>query len=277
MRSTIRNGALVAGLTLLAAPMMAAENPTLISDPAVLESMGMPAGETVYRLANQTPFVPEDFGGSDNHTSIAAKAFIPRQDTTGTQALYNGGASGCCANLSRTGGTEEFWDAPIDLPSGALLKGFTLYAVDSNATLNLDFFTFEVCSPVGGGTTTTTTLTSGGTTGGTGGQAVTVDLTAPITVNNTNCHYTARVAFRDITGLTLQRVRVRWSRQVSPAPAVATFNDVPTTHPQFRFVEALVAAGVTGGCGAGLYCPDSPLTRGQMAVFLSVALGLRFQ
>ena len=65
--------------------------------------------------------------------------------------------------------------------------------------------------------------------------------------------------------------------QVSPAPATATFpNDVPTSHPQFRFVEALAASGLTSGCGAGSFCPDSPLTRGQMSVFLAVALGLHF-
>ena len=66
------------------------------------------------------------------------------------------------------------------------------------------------------------------------------------------------------------------SRQVSPAPATATFTDVPVGHPQRQFIEALVAAGITGGCGAGAYCPDAPLTRGQMAVFLAVALGLHF-
>jgi S-layer family protein len=70
---------------------------------------------------------------------------------------------------------------------------------------------------------------------------------------------------------------VRYHRKVSPAPANASFpNDVPTNHPQFRFVEALAASGVTGGCGAGAFCPDTPVTRGQMAVFLAVALGLHF-
>ena len=38
--------------------------------------------------------------------------------------------------------------------------------------------------------------------------------------------------------------------------------------------QALVSSGVTGGCGAGNYCPDAPLTRGQMATFLAKALGL---
>ena len=70
--------------------------------------------------------------------------------------------------------------------------------------------------------------------------------------------------------------RLTWNRQVAPAPATARFTDVPTSHPAFRFVEALAASGVSGGCGANTFCPDAPLTRGQMAVFLSVALGLHF-
>jgi hypothetical protein len=63
---------------------------------------------------------------------------------------------------------------------------------------------------------------------------------------------------------------------VSPAPSTATFNDVPTTHPFFQFIEALYNSGITGGCSAAppLYCPDNPVTRGQMAVFLAKALGL---
>ncbi|HEY7370105.1 MAG TPA: S-layer homology domain-containing protein, partial [Thermoanaerobaculia bacterium] len=63
---------------------------------------------------------------------------------------------------------------------------------------------------------------------------------------------------------------------VSPAPAFATFLDVPTTHPYFRFVEALVDSGITAGCGGGNYCVNSPITRGEMAVFLAAALGLHF-
>ena len=63
---------------------------------------------------------------------------------------------------------------------------------------------------------------------------------------------------------------------MSAAPAVATFSDVPPSDPFFQFIEALAAAGITGGCGDGKFCADAPLTRGQMAVFLSKALGLHF-
>jgi hypothetical protein len=70
--------------------------------------------------------------------------------------------------------------------------------------------------------------------------------------------------------------RVYYKLQISPDPATATFTDVPVGHPFHRFVEALVAAGITGGCGGGNYCPDAPVTRGQMAVFLAGALGLHW-
>jgi len=36
----------------------------------------------------------------------------------------------------------------------------------------------------------------------------------------------------------------------------------------------LAASGVTAGCGGGNFCPDAPVTRAQMATFLSRALGL---
>jgi hypothetical protein len=69
------------------------------------------------------------------------------------------------------------------------------------------------------------------------------------------------------------------ARRATAAPATASFNDVPTNHPFFQYIEALKASGITGGCQASppLYCPDNPLTRGQMAVFLAKALGLQFQ
>src|SRR5262245_56995066 len=65
---------------------------------------------------------------------------------------------------------------------------------------------------------------------------------------------------------------------VGPTPAVASFGDVSTSHPFFPFVEALKTSGITGGCQLSppLFCPDAPLTLGQMAVFLSKGLGLLF-
>ncbi len=49
------------------------------------------------------------------------------------------------------------------------------------------------------------------------------------------------------------------------------FDDVdPATHFAFFFIETLERSGITGGCGGGgaIYCPEDPVTRAQMAVFL---------
>jgi hypothetical protein len=88
---------------------------------------------------------------------------------------------------------------------------------------------------------------------------------------------TAHFANQDVPGqVRLHSVRLLYRRQVSPAPPGPTFSDVPPSHPFFQFVEALAASGITAGCGSGIYCPDAPLTRGQMAVFLAKALGLHW-
>ena len=63
---------------------------------------------------------------------------------------------------------------------------------------------------------------------------------------------------------------------MSPAPGTPTFSDVPTTHLFYQAIEALAAAGITGGCGGGKFCPSDPITRGQMAAFLARALGLHW-
>jgi hypothetical protein len=53
-----------------------------------------------------------------------------------------------------------------------------------------------------------------------------------------------------------------------PPTATGVFADVPTTHWAAAWIEQLAAEGITGGCGSGNYCPETPVTRAQMAVFL---------
>jgi Glucose / Sorbosone dehydrogenase/S-layer homology domain len=58
----------------------------------------------------------------------------------------------------------------------------------------------------------------------------------------------------------------------TPPPATGTvFNDVPAGSFAAAFIEQLAHEGVTTGCGGGNYCPGSPTTRDQMAVFLLLA------
>ncbi len=66
------------------------------------------------------------------------------------------------------------------------------------------------------------------------------------------------------------------ARHENPPPATGTrFADVPADYWAARFIEQLAADGITSGCGNGNYCPDQPVTRGQMAVFLATAFHLQ--
>jgi alpha-tubulin suppressor-like RCC1 family protein len=44
--------------------------------------------------------------------------------------------------------------------------------------------------------------------------------------------------------------------------------DVPVDHWAAAWIKQLAAEGITAGCGGGNYCPEAPVTRAQMAVFL---------
>jgi|RhiMetdeSRZDD1v2_1073273.scaffolds.fasta_scaffold06186_7 IPT/TIG domain-containing protein/S-layer family protein len=54
----------------------------------------------------------------------------------------------------------------------------------------------------------------------------------------------------------------------TPPPCAGTFADVPCPSTFAGWIEALAAEGITGGCGNGNYCPQNPVRRDQMAVFL---------
>jgi hypothetical protein len=164
--------------------------------------------------------------------------------------------------------------APIRLLAGSLIQGIELEGCDSTTSGEVLFVllradtdgSYQLLSP----------LATTGATAALGCSYYYQDASTPHTVDAFNWTYyvAARTAASTYTSVTA--MRVFYQLQVSPAPATATFGDVPTSHSQFRFVEALAASGITGGCGGGNFCPDNPLTRGQMAVFLSTALGLHY-
>ena len=52
------------------------------------------------------------------------------------------------------------------------------------------------------------------------------------------------------------------------------FNDVPVDYWAAAWIKQLAAENITNGCGSGNYCPEDPVTRAQMAVFLVRAFNL---
>jgi hypothetical protein len=59
-----------------------------------------------------------------------------------------------------------------------------------------------------------------------------------------------------------------------PACGTPVFADVPAGSAFCRWIEELAQRGVVGGCGGGNYCPQAPVTREQMSVFISGTFGL---
>jgi LasA protease len=65
-------------------------------------------------------------------------------------------------------------------------------------------------------------------------------------------------------------LRSKYGASYNPPPVEGStgFTDVDPTYWAGAWIKQLVAEGITAGCGAGAYCPESPVTRAQMAVFL---------
>jgi hypothetical protein len=163
--------------------------------------------------------------------------------------------------------------AGLGLPSGAVVSRLEIAACHSNATdLAVALYRSKLPPKTG-----LEQLTPPGTiaTPGCGRFSVTPLSPSQAVIDNDTATYWIVISTVGSAAF-FDSVRVYYQLQVSPAPGAASFGDVPPTHPFFQFIQALVASGITVGCGGGNYCPDAPLTRGQMAVFLSKALGLHF-
>lgn len=259
--------------------------------------LGMLAAAAVFHLSlNAAP--PELSGGADSTTSVEAiRSVPPATDSltaptdvntygtsveshitigwpefkgirSGVDVLDDGGGS---AYMAGAGVAEAA--APVNLPQGAAITGIDFYYNDTNAAedmfIALYRFPFTGSFSYVGGTTST---------GSAGFGSTTTNLASPVTVDSNSGLYSVYLLYGipPTTTLKWRAVRVRYKLQVSPAPAVASFSDVPTDHWAFKYVEALKASGITAGCGGSSFCPDGTLTRAQMAVFLASALGLQF-
>lgn len=201
---------------------------------------------------------------------IGFPEFSPASSSTSYQQTSSSVQTGIYATGS------GLFTAIVHIPTGAKLMSFELDYCDFDPTSHVTLILSE-CDFMGGGCTTMDSITTS-TLGGTGCGFLAHDLSS--------LNYTMENNFRELllsailssgsASNILNGAYVAYQLQVSPAPATATFLDVPTTSPLFKFVEALVAAGITAGCGGGNFCPGASITRGQMAVFLASALGLHF-
>lgn len=167
------------------------------------------------------------------------------------------------------------------LPGGALLTSLELDDCDTNLSghhLVLDLYDCDYHGECNVANPSLVTLSSANNSLLQSCGFVLADLSAlNYTVDN-NFHQLTLVADFESGDITNQLAGVTfgYQLQVSPDPPGATFTDVPVNHPFHRFVEALFAAGITSGYPDGRFGVNDPVTRGEMAVFLSVALGLNW-
>ena len=81
------------------------------------------------------------------------------------------------------------------------------------------------------------------------------------------------------SSITRAQMSVFIIRAISQTPynnPTPTFADVPSGHWAYGYIEKMYQLGITGGCATGplRYCPDSPVTRSQMAVFIVRAFNI---
>jgi hypothetical protein len=238
-------------------------------------------------VPSQQDRIAADVGTGWNILNISAAGFTPRYSSL----TWGYSGSGYIRATGGIGDTDVFW-APVLLPSGAGIGYLDLFARDTNAadsiTASLRVYTgfgvvancAFICPTAPPSLFDVVTVAS---VGSGGAQYIYSNELAPLhTVNNNTVYggggqYTVVINQPVTTGLEFKGVDIWWKRQISPAPGVASFTDVPTGHPFFQVVEALKASGVTSGCSATTFCPDAPVSRAAMAAFLARALGLYYQ
>jgi S-layer homology domain len=189
---------------------------------------------------------------------------------TGSGAI----SQGECWNVEAATTTTAYLGYPVHLPSGASMQWTRAFFYENDVSVKPSMGFYKV-DHLTGVATLIQNMDPPGTAGGDTDPSF-----GPFsdTVDNYTYTYHILVALPKTATATvrLHQLMIYYKLQVSPAPGSATFLDVPVGSTYHRFVEALYQSGITAGCGGGNYCPNTAVTRGQMAVFLSIALGLQY-
>jgi len=224
--------------------------------------------------ADPRPASPRDFGVENvNVLAIPAASFSAQTSAT----TWTMGLAGSAAGYRYpVGGLGQFV-AGFSLPEGARIDEVVLYYDDTDSDDQVDATLYRLTGfdEATAGIEVITIASSNTSTGKNFRFSPAVAHTVSNTVFLGGGQYLVAVTCGSPeTGF--RAVEIWWERQMSPAPAIATFADVPTSHPFFRAIEALAASGITSGCGGNNFCPNQPVTRGEVAKFFARALGLSF-
>ena len=244
---------------------------------------GSGSNGTVYKLRRDgTDYdVVHAFSGTEGDLPRSALVRIvggllygtAEQGGTGGGTVYRMTAAGQLVDSA-----HDFTDASGDAPHGAVLQGLdgALYGTASSGGANNVGAIWRLTTP----SVLSITPDSGPATGGTavtisgagfanqatvslsGSMVTSVDVEDSSTITGT----TPNLAPGQLHDLAV--VNTDASIGFLERAWLADFLDVPEVDNFHDFVEAIVRAGITAGCGGGNYCRNAPVTRAQMAVFL---------
>jgi len=222
-------------------------------------------------LAAATP----EWGLDYSNYFITSAEFVPR--SSNCSIAYKG--LGYIYTTAGSGDDGCLW-APLVMAPGSYLHGLRLFYYDASAS---DDISLAVTRYYGETTIGFENLAAWTSSGSPGYASDYVSVGQTIRYQTTLYDVDTEQGFAIVvcplantSDLAFKGVRITYYLQISPAPATATFNDVPVGAFAFQHIEALAASGITAGCGGGDFCPDAYVTRAQMAVFLAKALGLHW-
>ncbi len=238
---------------------------------------------------NNTPERNQSFGLNNIWTSIGAPEFAPLSRTLPPIWAGYGYVSPAPAN------DRGYYWAQLNLPNGAEVKyiemavydndpdGWVAFTVNGVQAYTPHFDPSPELEHFGSASTSSISTTP---------RYATISMipSQPLVIhdsadfdgdgNGTTYYYiyvqTQRGASANDNDLRFFGAAVRWTRTLSLPPTTASFDDVPVDYWAFQHIEALAKSGITSGCDASNFCPEDPLTRAQMAVFLAKALGLHW-
>ena len=224
-----------------------------------------------------SPLAPKDWGlANQSYIEVPATQFHILDSAGGWTTTGFGYSSP--VGLYQTSGFLQNFATGITsvLPAGAQITYLELDYCDTNVITQNTHGWLAICVYDGSGCNIYGLMASAN---GDGCTLKSTDLTPlNLFVNKFDNSYTllANTEAQDGTNI-INGVILGYKLQVSNYAGTPDFLDVPASNPQYQFIEALYHSGITVGCGGGNYCPNNPLTRGQMAVYLAKALGLYFQ
>jgi len=279
-RRFFANTVVIVGMVLAVASLANAQLSSGLTPPP---PRGVPTGAIDFAQADGQPQAPDAFGNHDQWTSIFASQWQPVWEGVGLPVAEY---PYVCVNPNDTFSPPQYW-AQLNLPNGAEVAYLYVWVKDDDASSDwfLWFTGYEA-----GTAPFFVDYENDSTSGEPGYVRINLTIDPPVVIHEYEDLNGDGTPYLVATGLTLRAsptpsantdmcffgAAVRWTRTITPAPVAATFSDVPLGSFGFQHVEALAYSGITAGCGGGNFCPNDPLTRVQMAVFLAKALGLHW-